>query len=107
MGPALLCPDRGPCLFAGAAGVQGRGGSRHCHGSASGGNRHRDRIHGKGWIKGMTGKIGAAIVIFAYGIILFVLVRPGSQGPKLISASGKALSSVIKAGTGGGTWSKK
>jgi len=52
----------------------------------------------------MTGKIGAAIVIFAYVIVLFVLVRPGSQGPTLISNLTNGLSSVIKAGTGGGTW---
>jgi hypothetical protein len=52
----------------------------------------------------MTGKIGAAIVIFAYVIVLFVLVRPGSQGPTLITNLTKGLSSVITAGTGGGTW---
>jgi hypothetical protein len=52
----------------------------------------------------MTGKIGAAIVIFAYVIVLFVLVRPGSQGPKLVSNLANGLSSVIKAGTGGGSW---
>lgn len=54
----------------------------------------------------LTGKIGAAIVIFAYAIVLFLLVRPGSQGPNLISASGTALSNVIKSGTGGGTWAQ-
>lgn len=52
----------------------------------------------------MTGKIGAAIVIFAYAIVLFLLVRPGSQGPNLVSAVGDATTTVIKAGTGGGTW---
>lgn len=52
----------------------------------------------------MSGKIGSAIVIFAYVIVLFVLVRPKSQGPTLISNIGKATASVIKAGTGGGTW---
>jgi hypothetical protein len=52
----------------------------------------------------MSGKLGAAVVIFAYAIVLFLLVRPGSQGPNLISSSGTALSNVIKAGTGGGTW---
>jgi hypothetical protein len=47
-----------------------------------------------------------AVIIFAYAIILFLLVRPGSKGPNLVSASGSALSGVIKAGTGGGTWAK-
>jgi hypothetical protein len=50
-------------------------------------------------------KFGAAIVIFAYVIVLFVLVRPGSQGPALIGAGGTALKNVITAGTGGGSWS--
>jgi hypothetical protein len=47
-----------------------------------------------------------AVVIFAYAIVLFLLVRPGSKGPSLVSSTGGALSSVIKAGTGGGTWAK-
>lgn len=53
----------------------------------------------------MTGKIGAAIIIFAYVIVLFVMVRPGSQGPTLVSNLTSGLSSVIQAGTGGGSWS--
>jgi hypothetical protein len=52
----------------------------------------------------VTGKIGAAILVFAYVIVLFVLVRPGSQGPTLLKNLTSGLSSVIKAGTGGGTW---
>lgn len=52
----------------------------------------------------MGGKIGAAIVIFAYAIVFYLFVRPGSQGPSLINSMGSALSNVIKAGTGGGTW---
>jgi hypothetical protein len=47
-----------------------------------------------------------AVIIFAYAIVLFLLVRPGSQGPSLVSKTGGALSGVIKAGTGGGTWAK-
>lgn len=47
-----------------------------------------------------------AVIIFAYAIVLFLLVRPGSQGPGLVNASGGALTNVIKAGTGGGTWAK-
>lgn len=52
----------------------------------------------------MTQKIGAAIVIFAYAIVLFLLVRPGSQGPNLVTATTGGISDIIKAGTGGGTW---
>lgn len=36
--------------------------------------------------------------------IIFVLVRPGSQGPGFVTAVGNAYSSVIGAATGGGTW---
>ena len=46
------------------------------------------------------------VVLFAYAIILFLLVRPGSKGPSLVGSAGSALSSVIKAGTGGGSWAK-
>lgn len=52
----------------------------------------------------MSGKIGAAIVIFAYVLVLFVMTRPGSQGPTLVGNFGTALSNVIKAGTGGGSY---
>ena len=54
----------------------------------------------------MTGRIGGAIIIFAYVIVLFVLVRPGSQGPTLVNNLATGLSNVVKAGTGGGTWSQ-
>lgn len=54
----------------------------------------------------MSGNIGQAIVIFAYVIVLFVLVRPGSQGPAFVNNVGNGISNVIKAGTGGGTWAQ-
>jgi len=53
----------------------------------------------------MKGSIGSAIVIFAYVIVLFVLVRPGSQGPSLVTNGANGVANVIKAGTGGGSWS--
>jgi len=54
----------------------------------------------------MTGKMGAAILVFAYVIVLFVLVRPGSKGPTLFKNLTAGIANVIKAGTGGGTWAK-
>lgn len=54
----------------------------------------------------MSGKVGSAILIFAYVVVLFVLVRPGSQGPSLVKNLTGGISSVIRAGTGGGTWAK-
>lgn len=47
-----------------------------------------------------------AVVIFTYAIVLFLLVRPGSKGPNLVKSVGNALSNIVKAGTGGGTWAK-
>ena len=41
------------------------------------------------------------IIIIA---VLFVLVRPGSQGPALISGVSGALSGLVSAATGGGGW---
>jgi hypothetical protein len=52
----------------------------------------------------MKGSIGSAIVIFAYVIVLFVLVRPGSQGPTFVENISNGLKGIIQAGTGGGTW---
>jgi hypothetical protein len=52
----------------------------------------------------MGGKVGSAIVIFAYGIVLFLMVRPGSLGPTLVTNSANGVAKVIQAGTGGGTW---
>ena len=45
-----------------------------------------------------------AVIIFAYGILLFLMVRRNSLGPTLVTNAGQALSSVIQAGTGGGTF---
>lgn len=52
----------------------------------------------------MKGSIGSAIVIIAYVVVLFVLVRPGSQGPQFVSSVSGGISNVIGAATGGGTW---
>jgi hypothetical protein len=45
---------------------------------------------------------------FAIGILfvaaIFVLVRPGSQGPKLIDAITSGTVNLVKAATGGGSW---
>ena len=47
-----------------------------------------------------------AVIIFAYAIVLFLLVRPGSQGPSLVTNVSNGLKGIISAGTGGGTWAK-
>jgi len=54
----------------------------------------------------MTRNIGA----FLTGILilagLFVMVRPGSKGPSLVSGVSNGLKGLITASTGGGTWAK-
>jgi hypothetical protein len=47
---------------------------------------------------------GTFLIGVVYLSVLFVLVRPGSQGPTLITNVSTGLSNLIKAGTGGGTW---
>jgi hypothetical protein len=55
----------------------------------------------------MAKDFGAFLVGIVYLAVLFVLVRPGSQGPSLVTNTGNALASLINAGTGGGGWAAK
>lgn len=55
----------------------------------------------------MTKDFGTFLVGIVYLAVLFVLVRPGSKGPTLVKNVGDALSGLIKAATGGGTWEYK
>ena len=52
-------------------------------------------------MRGVAGSFLAGIIILA---VIFVLVRPGSQGPTLVSAVGNGLSGLLGKATGGGTW---
>lgn len=52
----------------------------------------------------MAGTIAVGLLIVA---ALFVLVRPNSQGPKLVTNVADGLSNLVNAGTGGGGWSAK
>ncbi len=54
-------------------------------------------------MKGIAASLVTGIVIIA---ILFVLVRPGSQGPGLVTSVSSGLKGVLGNATGGGTWSK-
>lgn len=47
------------------------------------------------------------MMLILYVSALFLLVRPGSQGPKLVQTTGSAVQGLIKQATGGGTWSGK
>lgn len=55
----------------------------------------------------MFSKIGDWLILALYVSVLFLMVRPGSQGPKLVDTAGKAITSVMNAATGGGGWSGK
>jgi hypothetical protein len=48
--------------------------------------------------------VGTFLVGSVYLAVLFVMVRPQSQGPQLVSNVANGFSSILKAGTGGGTW---
>ena len=52
------------------------------------------------FVQGQYGFAVAFIII----AVLFVLVRPGSQGPKLVSGVSSGLSGLVQSATGGGTW---
>jgi hypothetical protein len=47
---------------------------------------------------------GTFLIAVVYLAALFVLVRPNSQGPTLVTNASNGVANVIKAGTGGGTW---
>lgn len=49
-------------------------------------------------------KIGDWLIAIVYLAVVFVLVRPGSQGPSLVTALGSSTSNLVKAATGGGSW---
>lgn len=54
-------------------------------------------------MKDIAGSFLTGIIIIA---ILFVMVRPGSKGPTLVTAVSNGLSGLIGKATGGGTWAK-
>lgn len=52
----------------------------------------------------MGSKLGEWLVIIGYCAIVFVMVRPGSQGPALVTAIGNSISAITNAATGGADW---
>jgi hypothetical protein len=47
---------------------------------------------------------GEWLVLMAWVAMIFVLVRPNSQGPTFVKNVGSSIGSVISSSTGGGTW---
>lgn len=52
-------------------------------------------------------RIGDWLILLLYVAIVFLLVRPGSQGPSLVETVGKSLVNLVTSATGGGGWSGK
>ena len=54
----------------------------------------------------MNSRNGAVVIIvgIVYLAALFVMVRPGSNGPTLVTNVSNGLTNLITAATGGGTW---
>ena len=55
----------------------------------------------------MSESFGKWLVLTAYCAILFVLVRPGSQGPNFVAQVADGMSNIVNASTGGGGWAAK
>jgi hypothetical protein len=55
----------------------------------------------------MSGAAGTFLIGIIYLAVLFVLVRPNSQGPQLVKNVSDGLSGLVNAGTGGGGWNAK
>ena len=54
-------------------------------------------------MKGIGSSLITGVIIIA---IIFVLVRPGSKGPTLVTSVSNGLKGLIGKATGGGTWAK-
>lgn len=54
-------------------------------------------------MKGIAASLVTGIIIIA---VLFVLVRPGSKGPSLVTSVSTGLKQLVNAATGGGGWAK-
>lgn len=52
----------------------------------------------------MFDKLGDWLIALVYVAGIFVLVRPGSQGPAFVTAIGNSMSALVNASTGGGGW---
>jgi hypothetical protein len=49
-------------------------------------------------------RIGDFLIAIVYLSVIFVLVRPRSQGPALVNSLTNGTVNLVKAATGGGTW---
>lgn len=52
----------------------------------------------------MVTKVGDFLIAIVYVAAIFVLVRPGSQGPRLVESLTNGTTNLVRAATGGGSW---
>lgn len=49
-------------------------------------------------------KVGDVAILFVYTLMLFLMVRPRSQGPRLVTSITDGMSKLARTATGGGSW---
>jgi hypothetical protein len=54
-------------------------------------------------MKGIASSLITGVLIVA---VVFVLVRPGSKGPTLVTSVSTGLKNLVSSATGGGSWAK-
>lgn len=52
----------------------------------------------------MFNKAGDIVIAIVWVALVFVLVRPRSQGPAFVESLTSGVTNLLKAATGGGTW---
>jgi hypothetical protein len=52
-------------------------------------------------------KIGDWFIGLLYVMVVFLFVRPGTQGPALVTATLTGVDNLATTATGGGTWASK
>jgi hypothetical protein len=61
------------------------------------------KLYGGTIVNSRSGVVVIAVAV-VYLAVFFVLVRPGSQGPTLVTNVSNGFTNLIKAATGGGSW---
>ena len=54
-------------------------------------------------MKGIGASLATGLIIV---LVVFLFVRPGSQGTSLVTGVSTGLKNLVTASTGGGTWAK-
>lgn len=52
----------------------------------------------------MSDQVKMFIAAMGYLSLVYVMVRPGSQGPQIVTQLADGFANILKAATGGATW---